>query len=132
MTGQRDRDTGGAGRRSRVDRSLPRHVAVFEDASGSAIDVSLPIPIGTATEPIRSLDLATQTTYRRLMLRGLASEQAANLTAFLCGIPIADQRWGLLEVNRLLFLRQLSRAGRIGGAGDLRTDDQGLDNRIID
>ena len=56
-----------------------------------------------------------------LLFRGLAPTEAANLTAFLCGIPVADQRWSLTEVNRLLFLRELNRIGRFGaddGTGD--------------
>src|SRR5215212_4657990 len=56
----------------------------------------------------------TRTTYRSLLLRGLAPDEASNLTAFLCGIPVGAQRWKLLEVNRLLFLRELREAGRFG------------------
>lgn len=69
-------------------------------------------------EPVRSGDPATRATYRLLTMRGLTPDEAANLIAFLCGIPIGDQHWNLKEVNRLLFLRELSRTGRIGGAGD--------------
>jgi hypothetical protein len=49
-----------------------------------------------------------------LLLRGLAPEEAANLTAFLCGIHVGSQPWKLDEVNRLLFLRELQNAGRFG------------------
>jgi len=49
-----------------------------------------------------------------LIFRGLAPSEAANLTAFLCGIPVADQHWSLTEVNQLLFLRELNRTGRFG------------------
>ncbi len=56
----------------------------------------------------------TKATYRLLLLKGLAPDEAANLTAFLCGIPIGAQRWRLPEVNRLLFLRELQQAGRFG------------------
>ena len=48
------------------------------------------------------------------MLRGLAPAEAANLTAFLCGIPVADRHWELREINKLLFLRNLARRGRFG------------------
>jgi hypothetical protein len=59
-------------------------------------------------------------TYRSLLLRGLDADEAANLTAFLSGIPLADQPWRLVEVNGLLFLRQLNRAGRF----DAVTEEQ--------
>jgi hypothetical protein len=47
-------------------------------------------------------------------MRGLAPGEAANLTAFLCGIPVAEADWSLRQVNQLLFLRQLSLTGRFG------------------
>lgn len=56
----------------------------------------------------------TRATYRLLLLKGLAPDEAANLTAFLCGIPVGSQRWRLPEVNRLLFLRELSQGGGFG------------------
>jgi hypothetical protein len=56
----------------------------------------------------------TRATYRTLLLRGLAPDEAANLTAFLCGIQVGSQPWKLVEVNRLLFLRELQVAGRFG------------------
>jgi hypothetical protein len=49
-----------------------------------------------------------------LQLRGLTPDEAANLTAFLCGIPVTDHHWKLSEVNRLLFIRALAGAGRFG------------------
>jgi hypothetical protein len=47
-------------------------------------------------------------------MRGLAPDEAANLTAFLAGIHVGDQAWKLKEVNQLLFLRELQRSGRFG------------------
>jgi hypothetical protein len=44
----------------------------------------------------------------------LAPAEAANLTAYMCGIPVADRRWDLREINKLLFLRELRRSGRFG------------------
>jgi len=55
----------------------------------------------------------TRATYRTLLLRGLAPDEAANLTAYVCGIQVGSQ-WKLDEVNRLLFLRELELAGRFG------------------
>jgi hypothetical protein len=56
----------------------------------------------------------TRTTYRTLLQRGLAPDEASNLTAFLCGIPVGTQHWRIGEVNRLLFLRALQDKGRFG------------------
>jgi hypothetical protein len=56
----------------------------------------------------------TRTTYRSLLQRGLAPDEASNLTAFLCGIPVGTQQWKIGEVNRLLFLRELQSKGRFG------------------
>jgi hypothetical protein len=58
----------------------------------------------------------TGSTYRLLLTRGFGPDEAANLTAFLCGIPVADVRWSLHQVNRLLFLQALARTGRFGPA----------------
>ena len=69
-------------------------------------------PIRRATDA-----LVTRSTFRTLLLRGLTPDEAANLTAFLCGIPIAEVHWSLRQVNQLLFLRELARTGRFG-AGD--------------
>jgi hypothetical protein len=60
--------------------------------------------------------VVTRATFRILLLKGLAPEEAANLTAFICGIQVGDQRWTLREVNRLLFLRELQRTGRFDGS----------------
>jgi hypothetical protein len=65
-----------------------------------------------ATEPDRLLH--TRSTYRLLVMRGLAPIEAANLTAYLSGIHVTGQGWKLSEVNQLLFLRELQRSGRFG------------------
>ena len=62
------------------------------------------------------IEVQTRHTVRLLMLRGLERTEATNLTAFLCGIPVAGSSWTLPEVNRLLFLRELNRRGRFSPA----------------
>lgn len=47
-------------------------------------------------------------------MRGLAPAEAADLTAFLCGIQLGEVHWSLRQVNQLLFLRELARVGRFG------------------
>jgi hypothetical protein len=53
-------------------------------------------------------------TYRQLVVRGFASDEAANLTAYLHALPIGDQPWTLRQVNTVLFLQKLREAGRFG------------------
>ncbi len=64
--------------------------------------------------PDETTQLVTRSTYRLLISRGLAPDEAATLTAFMCGIPIDDVRWSIRQVNQLLFLRELARNGRFG------------------
>ena len=77
-------------------------------ASGSRAISTTPVPGRLSTAP------QTRATYRLLLLKGLAPDEAANLTAWLSGIHVGSQRWRLVEVNRLLFLRQLNHGGRFG------------------
>ena len=56
-------------------------------------------------------ELRTRSIYRNLLMRGLAPDEAANITAFLAGIPIGDARWTLRQINELLFLREMNRTG---------------------
>jgi hypothetical protein len=53
-------------------------------------------------------------TYRQLVSQGFASGEAANLTAYLKGLPIGEQPWTLRQVNVLVFLRTLQERGRFG------------------
>ena len=65
--------------------------------------------------------LVTRSTYRSLVIRGLAPDEAATLTAFMCGIPIADARWSLRQVHQLLFLKALVQTGRFGSSDGVTT-----------
>jgi hypothetical protein len=47
-------------------------------------------------------------------MRGMTPDEAASLTAFLYGLPTADLRWSLSQLNQLLFLRQMRQSGRFG------------------
>lgn len=59
--------------------------------------------------------LTTGATYRALLVRGFAPGEAANLTAYMAGIEVGPGRaWSIAEVDRLLFLRELCRTGRLG------------------
>ena len=55
-----------------------------------------------------------RTTYRRLRIAGLDAGEAASLTAHLCGLPMVPRGWQVAEIERLLFVRELVRTGRMG------------------
>lgn len=109
MAGQARRDTRARGRSSRAAASWPLLAAASGDASGSAIATAT-----SATQLSMTAALPTRTTYRNLLMRGLAPEEAAKLTAFLAGIPVHDvtTAWTLRQVNQLLFLREMNRTGQ--------------------
>ena len=85
--------------------SVARRLAA---ASGSRAIPTRSVPARIFTAP------QTGATFRQLLLKGLAPDEASNLTAWLFGIRIGSQHWRLAEVNRLLFLRELSAGGRFG------------------
>jgi hypothetical protein len=78
-------------------------------AGVAATSVTLP-----PTIPTPDASQAPYRTYRALLRKGLTIAEASNLTAYLCGIPLNDVQWSLAQVNKLLFVRELHRAGRIG------------------
>jgi hypothetical protein len=101
MAGQtRSRTSRTRARSPRTERSHPVRAVASAIATGSA----------TAA----ANDVSTRSTYRLLLMRGLAPDEAANLTAFLSGLHVGDQHWNLKELNQLLFLRDMQRTGRFG------------------
>jgi hypothetical protein len=84
---------------------LPLIAAVSAGVSGSATVTT------TASSPAPTSDLPTRATYRNLLMRGLAPDEAANLTAYMAGIAVGETHWTLRQVNQLLFLREMRRAG---------------------
>jgi hypothetical protein len=108
MAGRAQHGTPGRGRSSRTGSSVRRAAAGSGAASGYTTFQA------TATEPTLPPPLPTTiATYRNLLARGLSADEAATLTAFVWGIP-AGTRWNLREINRLLFIRQVRRAGGFG------------------
>jgi hypothetical protein len=77
-----------------------------------------PGPVDAPSRRTTTRDLATapetRRTYRSLTSRGLTPDEAGNLTAFMCGIPLDGVNWSIRQVNQLLFLRELHRTGRFG------------------
>jgi hypothetical protein len=84
-------------------------------ASGSATDTRI-----TQPSQARTGLPTTRATYRTLLLKGMAPDEAANLTAYLAGIPIGEANWTLKQINQLLFLRQLQRTGRFGAGTEVK------------
>ena len=114
MAGQARRGTRGRGASSR-DASWPVLVAASAAGSGSAIVTSSQTaPTAPTPTPEADPELITRATYRSLLIRGLAPDEAANLTAFLAGIAVSGSHWTLRQVNQLLFLREMRRGGRFG------------------
>jgi hypothetical protein len=80
-------------------------------ASGSDTVTSSP-----PSSPTSTPELPTRATYRNLIIRGLAPDEAANLTAYLAGIGVGGSHWTLRQINQLLFLRQMNRSGHFAEA----------------
>ena len=112
MAGQARRGSTGQGRSSRA-ASWPVLAAVSGAASGSDTVTTSPAP-----SPETTPELPTKATYRNLILRGLAPDEAANLTAYLAGIGVGGTHWTLRQINQLLFLRQMNRDGRFAEEAD--------------
>jgi len=113
MAGRARRGARGQGRSSRADSSWPVLAAASVAASGSGTVTTSP-----AASPDSTPELHTRATYRNLIIRGLAPDEAANLTAYLAGIGVSGSRWTLRQINQLLFLRQMHRTGLFAEASD--------------
>lgn len=112
MAGQARRGVQGRGRSSRAD-SWPVLAVASVAESGSVTASTSP-----AANPDPTPELPTRATYRSLISRGLAPDEAANLTAWLAGIEVGDSHWTLRQINQLLFLRQMNRAGHFSETAD--------------
>ena len=115
MAGPVQRGSRERGRSLRRASSAPSAGAASSAGRGSA--ATIPKRSASSTQARdETTQLLTRSTYRHLVCRGLAPDEAATLTAFMCGIPIAEVHWSLRQVNELLFLRALVRAGRFGSS----------------
>src|SRR4051812_9433495 len=100
-------------RRSRAVSPWPVLAAASVAGSGSVTAITTP-----EASPDSTPELPTRATYRNLIIRGLAPDEAANLTAWIAGLEVADAHWTLRQVNQLLFLRDMNRAGRFAETTD--------------
>jgi hypothetical protein len=88
--------------------------------SGSATATTIPSSETTSSAPATTPELLTRATYRNLIIRGLAPDEAANLTAWLAGIEVSGSHWTLRQINQLLFLREMNRSGHFAEPVDPR------------
>jgi hypothetical protein len=51
------------------------------------------------------IDFPARSIYRALLVRGLEPSEAANLTAFLAGLPCTNLHWTIPEVEAILRRR---------------------------
>ena len=112
MAGQARRGARRQGRSSHADSSWPVIAAASVAVSGSATVTT------TVSEPAPNPELHTRAIYRNLLLRGLAPDEAANLTAYMAGIAVGATHWTLGQINQLLFLREINRNGHFAEPTD--------------
>src|ERR1041384_4100532 len=105
MAGQAPRGARRTARSSRVGSSWRGTTEASAVASGSGIVTTTP----SSPRPLPGHPI--QSTYRKLIMRGRAPDEAANLTAYLAGIAVGDTHWTIRQVNQLVFLRQMHRTG---------------------
>ena len=112
MAGQARRGSRGEGRSSRPGTPSPRITAATAPTPDAALPETDP---ADATDPATTPAPATRSVYRLLLMKGLAPAEAANLTAFICGLPATDLHWSLTQINQLLFLRRMRQTGHFDG-----------------
>jgi hypothetical protein len=115
MAGPAQRGSRERGRSTRR-ASSGRSVAAASTGGRGFAATTLKPSVTSMPGPDETTRLVTRSTYRNLVTRGLAPDEAATLTAFMCGIPIAEVHWSLRQVNQLLFLRALVQSGRFGSS----------------
>jgi hypothetical protein len=65
---------------------------------------------------MEQIEASLRATYRAFLARGLDAGEAANLTAFLHGLPSAGVHWTLPEIEAIVS-RRLHRAAELRAAG---------------
>ena len=112
MAGQERRGSRGHAQSSLEGSPLALAAERSAGGSGSEATTSTVSPEPAATTPAPT----PRAVWRLLQMRGMTPDEAANLTAFLYGLPTTDLRWSVPQLNKLLFLRQMRQDGRFGGA----------------
>ena len=69
----------------------------------------------------RPIAASLKATYRALLARGLETGEAANLTAFLHGLPSAGFKWTLPEIEAIIHRRLMHAADQRAAAASAIT-----------
>ena len=109
-------DGKGRAQRSRGGSSLRSSASSQGRGAGSAIAAGSASGTRTAAQQAGTASRGTglRAAYRLLQVQGLESAEAANLTAWLTGIPVRNHRWEIHQIQTLLFFRQMNATGRFG------------------
>ena len=83
---------------------------------------------GSMDQPVEA---SLKATYRALLARGLEAGEAANLTAFLHGLPSAGFHWTLPEIEAIIRRRLAHAADLRAAAGSARTRRDGSGPRHV-
>ena len=86
---------------------------------------SMELQSGSSDGPVSA---SLRATYRALLARGLEAGEAANLTAFLHGLPSAGFKWSLAEIDSIIQ-RRLSHAAEVRAAAVAATGTGRTTNR---
>ena len=113
MAGQVQHGSRDHGRSSRPASPAALVEAASAAGPGSEIITSTTSPAPAVT-PAAAPAPSPRAVWRLLQMKGMTPDEAANLTAFMYGLPTADLRWSLPQLNQLLFLRQMRQSGRFG------------------
>lgn len=100
--------------RARSSRDGSRLVLAAERSAGGSGSVPTTSTATPIQAPSATPTPSPRAVWRLLQMRGMTPDEAANLTAYLYGLPTADLRWSLPQLNQLLFLRQMRQSGRFG------------------
>ena len=119
MAGQAHHGSRDRGHSSRPGSPLALAAAASAAEPGIEPTITMASP-AQAAAPASPTTPSPRSVWRLLQMKGMTPDEAANLTAFLYGLPTADLRWTLPQLNKLLFLRQMQQTGRFG-AGDGET-----------
>ena len=113
MAGQAQHGSRGHGRSSRHASPVALVAAASVAGPGSEVITSTTSPAPAVT-PAAAQTPSPRAVWRLLQMKGMTPDEAANLTAFMYGLPTADLHWSLPQLNQLLFLRQMRQSGQFG------------------
>ena len=113
MAGQAQHGSRDHGRSSRPASAVALVAAASAAEPGTEVITSTTSPAPAVT-PAAAPAPPPRAVWRLLQMKGMTPDEAANLTAFLYGLPTADLHWSLPQLNQLLFLRQMRQSGRFG------------------